>query len=101
MPRKPIDTPNELRKRIQKCNHTVSKLMQEMTVFHGTDHFIDWSDLIGRVKQYRDELETELNSKNGSRGAAIAAPSTTPAPEPDEYYGSGESDPEDDDEIAY
>ena len=57
MARTPVDTPNELRRRIQKCNHTIGKLMQEMAAFHGTDHFIDWTDLIGRVKQYRDELE--------------------------------------------
>jgi hypothetical protein len=100
MPRKPVDTPNELRKRIQKCNHTIGKLMQEMAAFHGTDHFIDWSDLIGRVKEYRDELETELNGKNSV--VAVAAPATTPAPEPDEYRGSGDSDSdEDDDEIPY
>jgi hypothetical protein len=100
MPRKPVDTPNELRKRIQKCNHTIGKLMQEMAAFHGTDHFIDWSDLIGRVKDYRDELETELKAKNGF--VTVAAPAATPAPDPDEYRGSGDSDSdEDDDEIAY
>ena len=100
MARTPIDTPNELRRRIQKCNHTIGKLMQEMGAFHGTDHFIDWTDLIGRVKDYRDEMEKELVAKNGV--VAVAAPAPTPAPEPDEYRGSGDSDSdEDDDEIAY
>ena len=100
MARTPIDTPNELRRRIQKCNHTIGELMQEMAAFHGTDHFIDWTDLIGRVKEYRDELEKELLAKNGV--VAVAAPAPTPAPEPDEYRGSGDSDSdEDDDEIAY
>lgn len=100
MARTPIDTPNELRRRIQKCNHTIGKLMQEMGAFHGTDHFIDWTDLIGRVKDYRDELEKELVAKNGV--VAVAAPAPTPAPDPDEYRGSGDSDSdEDDDEIAY
>jgi hypothetical protein len=100
MARTPIDTPNELRRRIQKCNHTISKLMQEMAAFHGTDHFIDWTDLIGRVKQYRDELETELVAKNGV--VAVAAPAPTPAPDPDEYRGSDDSDfDEDDEEISY
>jgi hypothetical protein len=100
MARTPIDTPNELRRRIQKCNHTIGKLMQEMAAFHETDHFIDWTDLIGRVKDYRDELEKELVAKNGV--VAVAAPAPTPAPEPDEYRGSGDSDSdEDDDEIAY
>ena len=100
MPRKPVDTPGELRKRIQKCNHTIGKLMQEMSAFHGTDHFIDWTDLIGRVKNYRDELEVELKAKNGA--VAVAAPAVTPAPDPDEYRGSGDSDSdEDDEEISY
>ena len=100
MARTPVDTPNELRRRIQKCNHTIGKLMQEMAAFHGTDHFIDWTDLIGRVKQYRDELETELTAKNGV--VAVAAPAPTPAPDPDEYCGSDDSDSdEDDEEISY
>jgi len=100
MARTPIDTPNELRRRIQKCNHTIGKLMQEMAAFDGTDHFIDWTDLIGRVKEYRDELEKELVAKNGA--VAVAAPAPTPAPDPDEYRGSGDSDSdEDEDEISY
>jgi len=101
MARIPVDTPNELRRRIQKCNHTIGKLIQEMAAFHGTNHFIDWTDLIDRLKTYRSELETELIAKNSV--VAVVEPAPTPAPDPDEYRGSGDSDldADDDEEISY
>jgi len=100
MARPPINTPNELRRRIQKCNHSIGKLMHEMAAFRGTDYFIDWTDLIGRLKTYRDKLEQELVAKNGGK-AAVADLAPTPAPDPDEYRGPSESDSDEDDEISY
>jgi len=100
MARTPIDTPNELRRRIQKCNHSISKIMEEMAAFQGTNHFIDWTGLIDRLKTYRKELETELLAKIGV--ASATAPEPTSAPDPDEYLGTGDEDFNDDeDEISY
>jgi len=99
MARTPIDTPNELRKRIQKCNDSISNIMKEMADFQGTDHFIDWTGLIGRLKNYRSELEIELLAKIGVTAASVPEP--TPAPDPEEYVGTGDEDLDDEDEIAY
>ncbi len=91
MARTPIDTPNELRKRIQKCNYTIAQLMDEMAATHGTPRFIDWTDLIAKVKRYRSELEEELAAK----GESLSAPEPSPAPTPTEFVDDF------DDEIPY
>lgn len=94
MARTPIDTPDELRKRIQKCNYTVGQLMQEMAATHGTPRFIDWSSLITKVKVYRDELETELMAKHGLSVKDVL-PEASPTPT------SEMTDDDFDDEIPY
>jgi hypothetical protein len=102
-----------MRRRIQYCNNTISNLMQEMAAFHDTEHFIDWTNLIDRMKTYRDELEKELVANN--KNHAVVEPVTPalfdtlsptlppdPRPDPDEQYES-EDDPyfHDDEEFSY
>ena len=88
--RTPINTPGEIRKRIHKCNHTVGQLMREMAETTGTPAFIDWTDLIERVKHYRSELETELTALG-----AVSEPEVSVEPEPID------SDADFDDEVSY
>jgi len=74
MARPSTETPGEIRKRIQKCNYSIGQLMREMAEFHGTDHFIDWSQLVDRLKEYRSELEESLASKTKAPIAEDVAP---------------------------
>jgi hypothetical protein len=74
--------------------------MQEMATFQGTDYFIDWTGLIDRLKNYRNELEKELVAKNGAEFAT--APESTSAPDSEEYLEIGDEEFNDDeDEISY
>lgn len=91
MARTPINTPGEIRKRIHKCNHTVGQLMREMAETTGTPAFIDWTDLIERVKHYRSELEAELTAL-----AATAEPDVS-----DANHDTIDSDADSDDEVSY
>jgi hypothetical protein len=88
--RTPINTPGEIRKRIHKCNYTVAQLMREMAESTGTPAFIDWTDLIERVKYYRSELETEL-----AASGATTEPEVSAEPDTTEY------DSDFDDEVSY
>lgn len=98
MARQPIDTPIELRKRIQKCNYSIGQLLREMAEYSETPHFIDWNGLIKRLKTYRSELETELSDKMTAMvGKSVAKdiPATTPAPEDDKDFPPSLDDDED------
>ena len=51
------------RQKIEKVNATISGLLKEMAVTADTDQFIDWGDLINRLKMYRSDLEDELTDE--------------------------------------
>lgn len=54
------------RQKIEKVNATISSLMHEMSDTNDTDQFIDWGDLINRLKMYRSDLEDDLTKENES-----------------------------------
>ena len=53
------------RQKIEKVNATISSLMREMSNTKDTDQFIDWGDLINRLKMYRSDLEDDLAAEGG------------------------------------
>jgi len=104
MARQPIDTPIELRKRIQKCNYSIGQLLREMEEYSETPHFIDWNGLVERLKTYRAELETELSDKMSAMvGKPVAKdiPTTPPASEDDEDFPDFPPSLDDDEDSAY
>lgn len=62
------------RQKIEKVNATISSLMREMGDTKDTEQFIDWGDLINRLKMYRSDLEDDLTKEN-------AQPTIEPLPE--------------------
>jgi len=68
------------RSKIVKVNDTISGLLTEMRETHDTDQFIDWGDLINRLKMYRSDLEDDLTKENEATieplPGAIAQPDT-------------------------
>ena len=53
------------RQKIEKVNATISSLMREMSNTQDTPQFIDWGDLINRLKMYRSDLEDDLALEGG------------------------------------
>ena len=51
------------RSKIEKVNATIDSLLKEMNQTDGTDQFIDWGDLINRLKMYRSDLEDDLTKE--------------------------------------
>jgi len=64
------------RQKIEKVNATISSLLKEMAETADTDQFIDWGDLINRLKMYRSDLEDELTDEEKDEHPVI-----TPLPE--------------------
>lgn len=52
------------RQKIEKVNATISSLLKEMAESAETDQFIDWGDLINRLKMYRSDLEDDLTKED-------------------------------------
>jgi len=51
------------RSKIEKVNATIASLLKEMRDEYDTDQFIDWGDLINRLKMYRSDLEDEITKE--------------------------------------
>jgi hypothetical protein len=65
------------RSKIEKVNATIAGLLTEMRDNAETEQFIDWGDLINKLKQYRSDLEDELTEEEEN---ALPFESTTPEP---------------------
>jgi len=51
------------RSKIEKVNATIASLLKEMREDYDTEQFIDWGDLINRLKAYRSDLEDDLTKE--------------------------------------
>ncbi len=67
------------RSKIEKVNATIASLHKEMRDEYDTDQFIDWGDLINRLKMYRSDLEDELTEEE-NEPLPQADSDTTPPP---------------------
>jgi len=75
------------RSKIEKVNATIAGLLTEMRDNAKTEQFIDWGDLINRLKQYRSDLEDELTEEDEAEANALPLESESTTPEPQLHDG--------------
>jgi hypothetical protein len=76
------------RQKIEKVNATISSLMREMQRDIDTEQYIDWGDLINRLKQYRSDLEDDLIAEEGGLHSHEELSTIEPLPESEEFLDS-------------
>ena len=71
------------RSKIEKVNATIAGLLTEMRETHDTSEFIDWGDLINRLKMYRSDLEDDLVKEENELSTIEPLPEAFAQPDTD------------------